>query len=224
MLNPEFLDLRRRAGVQALSLGGGKLTSSPLCDNPLLLTGGGTTVLDLKLLFDIRLPGSLPDVVDVRRHTEPLWRLSETTERGGLAPYVLFIWGKAWKICAVVAAISERLDRFSVEGVPERSWVELRLVRVQRDAQVTETAPRLPPHGAHENLHELDSYQYVRLPHSGDSESATPRWDLLAFETLGDATQWRSILELNAVHTPTQVPSGTLVRVPNLRGFTRASG
>jgi hypothetical protein len=132
LLNPETLVMRRTAGVHPRRSATGQLTGEGLTDDPLLYTGGGRTELDLDLLFDVALAGSSIAAGDVRDLTRPLWNLAENAgrhERYGQPPLVRFIWGKSWNIPGVIVAVAERLEHFTSEGVPRRSWLRMRMVR-----------------------------------------------------------------------------------------------
>src|SRR6267143_1807590 len=111
LLNPETVSVRRWAGVRPRRSLAGALRADALADDPVLFTGGGTTELELELLFDVGLAGSSVKVTDVRNLTLPLWRLAENGQvtDGELRPDVIrFVWGKAWNVPAVVAAVAER--------------------------------------------------------------------------------------------------------------------
>jgi hypothetical protein len=132
LLNPETLVMRRTAGVHPRRSATGQLTGEGLTDDPLLYTGGGRTELDLDLLFDVTLAGSSIATGDVRDLTRPLWNLAENAarpERYGQPPLVRFIWGKSWNILGVIVAVAERLEHFTSDGVPRRSWLRMRMVR-----------------------------------------------------------------------------------------------
>ena len=93
LLNPETLVVRRSAGVRRASSVGGRATGTELGDDPLIVTGGGRTELELDLLFDTSLldghgraragwpvpgrPAAPGAATDVRDLTRPLWRLAE---------------------------------------------------------------------------------------------------------------------------------------------------
>jgi len=145
LLNPENLVLRRSAGIRPRALATGQLSGSGLSDDPLLFTGGGRTEIDLDLLFDISLAGSSIRSEDVRDYTAPLWRLAENATLDGQSrpPTVRFIWGKTWNIPGVVTAVAERLEQFTPAGVPQRSWLRLRLLRVDADAFSPRSRSRL---------------------------------------------------------------------------------
>lgn len=136
LLNPESLVIRRKAGVRARESTSGQLTESGLTDRPLLFTGGGTTEADLKLLFDVSLTGSSITTRNVRDLTGPLWDLAENRNRTeyGRPPLVRFIWGKTFNLPGIVVGVAERLERFTGEGIPTRSWMRMRFVRVDEDA------------------------------------------------------------------------------------------
>src|SRR5688572_23948780 len=113
MLNPESLVMRRIAGVRPRRSAGGVVTGVGLADDPLLFTGGGTTELQLDLLFDVTLAGSTIPTEDVRQLTAPLWNLAENSTQGdptARPPRVRFVWGKNWNIPGIVSSVAERLE------------------------------------------------------------------------------------------------------------------
>jgi hypothetical protein len=159
LLNPEFVETRRVAGVQTRREAGGFLAGTARTDHPLIATGGGITEFDLKLLFDTEialldrgqqagpsapLEGAPAPVMDVRQLTRPIWDLAEnaSTDGFGAPPAVRFIWGKSWNIPGVVVYVAERLERFDANGTPQRSWLSLRLRRVEEPQP--RPAPPLP--------------------------------------------------------------------------------
>src|SRR4051794_14316444 len=87
LLNPETVVIRREAGVRR-ELPTGPIAGAGL-DDPLIVTGGGRTELELDLLFDTGIAGA-PDG-DVRDLSGAIWRLSERSRD----PVVRFVWGKA---------------------------------------------------------------------------------------------------------------------------------
>jgi hypothetical protein len=141
--------LRRRAGLRARQPAGAPAPDLPRGDDPLLFTGGGTTELLLDLLFDVSLADPAAAVEDVRALTGPLWRLAEAADLVdgyGRPPLVRFVWGKAWNFPGVVAAVAERLEHFGEQGAPRRSWLRMRLLRMEpapgaADAPGTEPTP-----------------------------------------------------------------------------------
>ncbi len=139
-INPESLTVKRIAGLRERSNLLGLLNSGQSTDSPLLLTGGGRTQIDFELLFDSGLAGQELSL-DVRDHTSKLSSLAENNlEEQVLAKdrmtKVRFIWGDTWNILGVIAAVSERLDYFDERGVPRRSWMKLRFIRVAEDTEV----------------------------------------------------------------------------------------
>ena len=87
-------------------------------------------------------------VIDVRELTQPLWALAETGSPvdGALLPQrIRFIWGKSWNVPGVVLAVAERLERFDGDGVPQRSWLSLRLRRVEDSGADLSAAPPSAP-------------------------------------------------------------------------------
>ncbi len=224
LLNPESVVVRRQAGVRPLGVGVGRLTGVEAADEALLYTGGGRTELELDLLFDVSLAGSSLPVQDVRDLTHPLWQLAENVVGEGYRrpPRVRFVWGKAWNVPAVVAAVAERLERFSPGGVPERSWLRLRLLRVvDRPGAATRETSSLPvlpaaapptsttlflPEGAERNL------RFHQLRGGGDG--AGERLDQLAERYFGNPAMWRWIAAANAIADPLRPPANAVLAVP----------
>ena len=146
LLNPESLVMRRNAGVQPLRSAAGLLAGVGLTDDPLIHTGGGRTDLTLDLLFDVGLAGSSITTDDVRDLTGPLWSLAENARRSeeyGHIPLIRLIWGKSWNIPGVIVAVAERLEYFTASGSPQRSWLRLRMLRVNESQARTTSAPRI---------------------------------------------------------------------------------
>lgn len=230
LLNPESIEIRRRAGVQPRRSVGGILTGRGLTDDPLLYTGGGSTEFKLDLLFDVSVAGSSLQTEDVRHLTLPLWRLAENAvgEDGyGRLPIVRFVWGKSWNVPGVVAAIAERLEYFTPAGAPQRSWLRMRLLRVEES-----TAPRAHPGQQPPQPQELLSVQTKVPPEevrtyemtggtSGapdDDRGTGERLDEIAQRTYGDPSYWRLLAAFNDISDPLHVPPGQLLRIPTLPG------
>src|SRR3954468_16070072 len=94
LLNPENVVVRRAAGITSRGTTTGIITGLTTSDDPLIATGGGSTEIDLDLLFDTaiddepnaRLPAAGDDAQapqvqpDVRDMTRPIWNLAENGE------------------------------------------------------------------------------------------------------------------------------------------------
>lgn len=211
MLNPETVVMRRTAGVRPRETLKGLINTDRSGDNLLLFTGSGNTILELDLLFDVTILGSSIETEDVRKLTKPIWDLSENNQRSDhlFRPAVCrFIWGKSWNFPGVVSAIAERLEYFTPQGIPRRSWMRLRLLRMQSQLE--------QPQYKNEELetigYELNSYAensvlveeglsetYLSQPDFNGSESAiqnnisSSRIDFSAYCLTGDSTRWRDL-------------------------------
>ncbi len=230
LLNPNTLILRRQGGVRTRPGTGGQITGAGLADDPVLYTGGGKTELELDLLFDLSLLDPSATVQDVRELTLPLWNLAEngSVDPGyGRPPLVRFIWGKAWNVRGVIAALAERLEEFSPEGAAQRSWLRMRLLRVNE-------APAAPATGV-----EMPAIQELPVPAGPVAPGALPeemlvhqttgggvsgepggtpgeRLDMIAFNYYGSAAFWRMIASFNHLDDPSAIPAGTLLQIPPL--------
>ena len=211
LLNPETLTIRRTSGVQPRASSGGQLTGVGLSDDPLLYTGGGRTEIELDLLFDVTLLGSSVTTEDVRNLTAPFWNLSENAAYGQ-PPVVRFIWGKYWNIPAVVAAVAERLESFSQDGAPGRSWLRMRLIRVREPAAQpapVETVSDDSPPSLDQINSELapEKMQYYEV--SGDD-----RLDSVAAQFYGLSSYWRVLADFNGLADPSDLAAGTTLAIP----------
>jgi len=223
LLTPASVVLRRVAGVRPRRSAGGSLTGTGLSDAPLLLNGGGWTELLLDLLFDVSLVSGPTQPQDVHDLTDPLWRLSENQgDQGdyGRPPLVRFVWGKSWNVPGVVASVAERLEYFTQSGVPRRSWLRLRLLRVVDRAAEAEPAP--PPPGEEAPWVDWPTVpdQDVQLHDlTGDgSGSASERLDLVAQQYYGRPDLWRDLAEFNDLDDPLGQEAGATIQVPPLPG------
>ena len=232
LLNPESVQLSRSSGIQPRRSAGGLLTGVGLSDDPLLYTGGGSTELRLDLLFDVTLAGSTIETDDVRELTGPLWRLAENAPEGdsyGRPPLVRFVWGKSWNVPGVVAAVSERLEFFTTEGAPRRSWLRMRLLRVAEEpvedpltpptAQSLELLPGLEEMSAGQ----VEVHEWIgggETAGEGENDGATgERLDEIASEHYGEPSFWRLLAVFNNVADPLRIKAGEFLQLPPLSSF-----
>ena len=71
LLNPESLTFTRQAGLRTRTSRGGALLAAASADDPLIVTGGGRTELELQLLFDTDLARSLDPGTILTRNSWP---------------------------------------------------------------------------------------------------------------------------------------------------------
>jgi hypothetical protein len=233
LLNPAELVFRRVAGVKNRRSVGGALVATRSAYQPLHFVGSGTTELVLDLLFDTSLhTGETPLREGVIDLTKPLWTLAERarlSEGAFKPPIVRFFWGTVWNFPAVVVAAAERFESFDESGAPRRSWLRLRLVRVE-EPEVGLADPGIPL----ENVPPVTTGEegppvgdFV-LPGGmpgvplldGQGEAADPempgqRLDVLAQVHLGDPARWREIAAENNIDDPLTVDPARVLRMPS---------
>ncbi len=211
LLNPETVVIRRTTGVRPRESLGGLISTDRSGDNPLLFTGAGTTTIELDLVFDVSIPGSSIISQNVRDLTQPIWNLAENQQRSDrmYRPAVCrFIWGKSWNIPGVISAIAEKLESFSPQGIPRRSWLRLRLIRMQQQPTSSLLENEMWPTEEYQTPNSLidgldlfetpDLQQENLFPDMLNTqpelpENAYERIDLSAFHLTGDPYQWRDI-------------------------------
>ena len=229
LLNPEHVIIQRIGGVQTRRNAGGKLTGNGLADDPLLYTGGGRTELELDLLFDIELIGSSVETVDVRDLTAPLWNLTENItsrdEQRRRVPRIRLIWGKHWNIPGVIVSASERLGDFTSDGLPRRSWLRLRMIRIADEPpQVLKT----PEQRAREvSLSQFSNEELVdQLQQNIDDELTLfhevigdERLDELAERYYEDSQYWRLLASVNGIIDPNNLIVGSVLVIPSAPAY-----
>jgi hypothetical protein len=233
LLNPENLEARRTAGIRTRAAGSGFLTGVARSEDPLIATGGGVTEYDLNLLFDVEVaregrPPTTPESGqgpaeddDVRALTRPLWDLTENAVAAdGFAapPTVRFIWGKSWNIPGVVLHVAERLERFNADGAPRRSWLSLRLRRVEdSEPRPAPNRPVTPQFEAPSDLEggAVDQFPAVDMP--VDNEGLPlKRLEQIADDGYHDPTLWPDLAAYNEIDDPLNIPEGTTIVLPSL--------
>jgi hypothetical protein len=229
MLNPEDLVVRRLAGVRPRRSSGGALTGAGLADDALLFTGGGTTELNLNLMFDVSLIGSSAPVTDVRDLTYPLWQLAENAadeQNYGRPPLVRFVWGKSWNIPGIVSAVAERLDYFAPGGEPLRSWLSMRFLRVAESSSALLADRPSRSITLPEELPSQPSTQTGTAPVQASTTefkvhqvALGERLDQLQSRYYGDfghPSLWRWLAMYNDIADPLHIPVGTSLQIPPL--------
>jgi hypothetical protein len=226
MLNPETLVIRRNAGVRARRGASGPVTGAGLADDPLVHTGGGRTELELDLLFDVTLTdtGGPGPVEDVRELTGPLWDLAENRveEDGavGRLAVVRFVWGKTWNIPGVISAVAERLEHFTPTGVPRRSWLRMRLLRVGEPVRPRRLAGQVvaAPELTADNLASLPPEQVREVRMVGDGSrtvgASGGRLDSVLYDAGISPSEWKPVAEFNGIDNPFRIAAGAVLRVP----------
>ncbi|ATG91710.1 hypothetical protein [Methylomonas koyamae] len=227
LLNPETLVMRRKAGIQPRQSSAAILTGHGLADDCYIQTGGGTTTLELDLLFDINIAGSTIGSEDVRDLTRPFWNLAENNAKAGgsgQVPVCRFVWGKSWNIPGVVTAVAERLEHFNQDGVPQRSWLRLRLLRVNEppapaDADFSDamdienfTYPGNTPL-AEGGLQVLIAAAETEIENAEAGDGGSERPDLLSFQYFGDPGRWRELFSHTFVADPLNIAPGTVLEI-----------
>jgi contractile injection system tube protein len=218
-VNPDTVVVRRLAGLRSRRTAGGLVTGTRLTDDPIAVTGGGRTEIELDLLFDVSLVRTPNPPSTVRDLTQPLWQLAENGPEGDYptARNVRLVWGKSWNIPVVVAAVSERFERFTVTGVPERSWVRLRLIRTG-EPETFDLAPGLSGEdqldAASIGIEEVPEDQITFHEILGGDDKETERLDEIATRYYGEPALWRILARFNDVEDPLDLDPQSIIRVP----------
>ncbi len=228
LLNPESVVMRRQAGVRPRESAGGMVAGTNLADDPLICTGGGRTELTLDLLFDVTISGSTITTKDVRDLTRLIWDLAENNHHDsdyGRLSLCRFVWGKSWNISGIVTAVAERLEYFDVGGVPRRSWLRLRMLRVL-DTAVAKPYNRVlpslsfgsPQPGLRSAGERIEGH---RVSGGGEVDGGTDQFpgeriDQIASRYYGNPSAWRLLASFNNIDDPLHISAGQLLQIPTV--------
>lgn len=217
LLNPESLIVQRCSGVKTRQTVGGAVSGSEFNDEQLLYTGGGYTQFTLDLLFDVSLAGSLTKSGDVRELTSPIWQLSENIqhEKSNSRPYFCrFIWGKSWNIPGIVVAVAEKFDLFSNNGVPQRSWLRMRMRRLTE--QSTQNSVAISRSSTKKTNPPLSRRSDIVDQEITAEEVSGERLDQLAYKYYGDCNLMHELADYNNLTDLSNIPEGYVINIPPL--------
>lgn len=162
---------------------------------------GGSQVLKLQLFFD-----TFAEQVDVRLHTELLWRMmmvntDKTNPRSNKSepPPVMFQWG-GLVFQAVITNMQQRFTLFFKDGTPARTTIDITFEQLADEGDFPGQNPTSGGGAAHR----------TRVVKAGE------RLDLIAFEEYEDATQWRLIAQANELTHPLRLRPGQQLSIPPL--------
>lgn len=216
LLNPETVVFRRQAGIQRRSLIGNLIGDSAWSDDTLVCGGGGQTELQLDLLFDTSLLAPPKECDDVQTLTAPFWGLAEHAmdSNGHYRPHVVrLMWGKAWNLPGIVAAVAERFECFLPSGAPQRSWLRMKFIRVA-DADAQSAAVRGTTSGTASPLQ--DGRKPVLDQDNIEQNAADhpARLDQLAYAMTGNPADWRQVADQAGIDDPAHPQAQDTLRMP----------
>ncbi|WP_018212988.1 CIS tube protein [Desulfitobacterium hafniense] len=128
---------------------------------------------------------------DVRKFTEPFYKLLDVTEDKHAPNLVSFEWGKT-KFAGYIIDISQKFTLFSPNGVPLRATLEITLKSNKKDNNIRNSPDRTKH----------------RVVKNGDALFA------FAYAEYGDCSQWRRIAETNGIDNPRRLRSGESIVIP----------
>jgi Contractile injection system tube protein/LysM domain len=182
-------------------------TNQSKTDAPSLeFSGGQPTSLKIQLLFDTyHKAKGVGSVEDVRVHTGRLWglmlidpELKDPKSKSGRPPKVRFMWGQTWTFDAVISSISQQFTMFMPDGLPVRATLDVSFEQLRDENQLKAQNPSSGGIGG----------ERLWTVRDGDS------LERIAFETLGDATQWRQIADANRLTSIRRLAPGQVLVIP----------
>lgn len=159
---------------------------------------GGAPSMSLTLHFD-----TLKDGKDVRGYTDTLWKmtmLDESTEntRSGKSapPPVAFEWGRLY-FKAIITSMSQKFTLFLADGTPVRCQVD---VSLEQFLDENEFQPQIQGQTGGQTAPRTTTVT------QGD------RMDIIAANTTGDSSNWRTVAENNNIDNPLNIQPGQTLR------------
>ena len=226
MLNPETVIITRSAGIKERASIGGHVSGENRSDMPLLYAGGGVTHIEMELLFDVTISGSSLRSNNVRDFTAPFFHMAENiqgNDRHNHPKTVRMVWGKSWNIPGVITDIAERLDYFTKSGIPRRSWLKLRLRRVNEEFAVSDSMQKQIElsNESSELIDALDpSPPYVQneekeaLAAKSVTVKHNDRLDSISNTFYNDPSLWRILASFNGITDITEDSGNMLITIP----------
>ncbi|MEO1576149.1 MAG: hypothetical protein AAFU65_14485, partial [Pseudomonadota bacterium] len=142
------------------------------------------------------------------------------------AARVHVFWGKKRALLGVIAALAERLDDFDSAGIPRRSWLRMRMLRVADDDLAGTAAHSTPPDvDAGDRMspdNDLPDSASIVHDVTGDGPDGGDRLDTLAWRYYGDPALWRVLAWLNDVDDPNHLEPGQPLLVATESGSETA--
>lgn len=149
----------------------------------------GTDSNDWKLALYSKFPTLLK--LDVRKYTEPFYKLLNVNQDKHAPDTVEFEWGSI-KFTGYVTDIQEKFTLFSSLGKPLRATLEITLKSNKKDNNV-----RNSPDRTKHRVIQSDDRLYA-----------------IAFEEYGEVSEWRRVAEANHIDNPRLLKSGSSISVP----------
>lgn len=191
----------------------GKLTKieRPGEDSPIVqYMGGSTSVLNLKLYFDISTSYEIKTGMifakpkkekaqDVSVYTKKLMSLVRIEGKVHRPPLVTFSWGSV-RFSGFVESVDVSYTMFKKGGMPVRAEVSLNIISVELQ----------PLNAVKLSVKESPDRTKCITMTSGSSI-----WDI-AEKEYGTASCWREIAKANDILNPLEVSAGTQLKVPAL--------
>jgi nucleoid-associated protein YgaU len=191
LFNPKEYKISKSNSYQAAKTSGGNVPK-------MTFSNGQPASMTVQLFFD-----TYEDKKDVRVHTDKIAALMEVKVKDEgkgkklRPPQVKFHWGVSWTFKAVITQMSQNFTLFLPDGTPVRAIVDLTMQQVEDDKKKPGQNPTSGGLGG----------RRTHIVGAGET------LDLIAYEELGDASEWRRIADLNGIHDPLYLRPGSLLVV-----------
>lgn len=149
----------------------------------------GTDTNDWKLALTTKLPTYFK--TDVRKYTDPFYKLLDVDEDTHKPNMVEFEWGNI-KFKGYITDIQEKFTMFSSQGKPLRATLDITIKSTKKDNNVRNSPDRTKHH----------------VLESGD------RLYAIAKEEYGSCAEWRRIAVANHIDNPRLLKSGESIVIP----------
>jgi len=191
LFNPKEYKISKSNSYQAAKTSGGNVPK-------MTFANGQPASMTVQLFFD-----TYEAKKDVHQYTDKIAALMEVKikdEGKGKKlrpPHVKFHWGDSWTFTAVITQMSQNYTLFLPNGTPVRAIVDLTMQQIEDDQKKPGQNPTSGGEGG----------RRTHLVAAGET------LDLIAFEELGDASEWRRIADLNRIYDPLDLRPGRLLVV-----------
>lgn len=219
MLNPESVVIRFQSSLVQQNGYGTMLTKTGWETQKYIQAVRGVVAIDLELLFDVTLFDIAVSTGNVQDLTRPFYEITEPVKNvSGIkrCHSVRMIWGKCWNVSGIITAITEKLEKFTAEGVAQRSWLSLRLVKTGEE----ESPPAVRPVSIRQTLSSsnIDIIEQkknnVAIVKKCETLEFNDRLDNISQKVYGTPELWKVIASFNNLDS--LIPDGSvrMIKIP----------
>ncbi len=162
---------------------------------------GHPVELSLTIWFDTYNDGY--DAEDVRKYTDPLYKLMEVDPAKHAPPIMEFWWADTMILRGVITSLRQKFTLFKHDGTPVRTSVDLSIKQKVKDDGSTD-----------DDSFSLATAAGKPWPQKVVTKTADASLWSIAAKVTGNPDFWKNIAEASNIEDPLKIKNGTSIQVP----------